>query len=241
MYEWIKTMRMLLLALMLIALIAMPPPAGAVPTGATITNVSNTTYTQAVTPEGVSATGGNITNVDFNDILSVTSKWQGYVGNVSGKIFLANAAGDSMYNWTVSAAAGQIYATQDSTMNITKWENLAARTGANIDADFVFNASDSDSGTNTFNQDPASINVSGRTINGGANTATLTYNLTDIGTWTTIALADSTSPAESNYVFAGVMINNGESYDGSQKDFQMIVPENEATNGEVYYFYVELT
>lgn len=229
-----------LLAVLMLAVVVMVLPAAAVPTGDESTTTAGTPSTYTPTAEGVAARGGNITDVTFTNALTATSKWQGYYGNVSGSIFLGTTSGDKMFSWAVSTAAGEVFATQDSSMDITEWEGLAARTGANIDTDFTFTAGDLDSGTNTFTVDPSAIVVAGRSIDGSANTAAKTYNATDIPTWTTIALAGS-SPAEANYVFAGVISNDGEAYDGTSKDFQMIVPENAATGTETYYFYVELT
>jgi len=172
--------------------------------------------------------------------LFVGRHWQGYDGNVSGAIFLGTASSDRMYQWSVSSMAGEVFVTQDSSVTLTEWEALQARAGADIDTDFSFTAGDSDSATNTFDTNPSAIIVAGQSIDGGANTAAMTYNASNTSTWTTIALAGS-SPAEANYVFVGVISNDGEAYDGTTKDFQMIVPENEATGTETYYFYVELT
>ncbi len=211
--------------------------AGAVPTGWDPTNASNATFSN--TSGSMTARGGNITNLDFPNVLSQTSKWQGYYGNVSGEIMLGTSSTDKMYNWTLNNVAGEVYATQASTMNFSAWEDLSTRTGANIDTDFGFNTSDTDNATITFKYTPPTFNVSGKQISGGANTAAKTYNGSENPIWWTIALARS-SPAESNYVFVGIINDNGQAYDGTTKDFQMIVPENQATGVDTYYFYVEL-
>ncbi|HEY9204395.1 MAG TPA: hypothetical protein VIO58_00610 [Candidatus Methanoperedens sp.] len=227
----------LIASLMLIAIFTVFM-AGAVPTGWTPTNVTNATFSN--TSGSMEARGGNITNVDFTNVLSQTSKWQGYYGNVTGEIMLGTTSTAKMYNWTVSTIAGEVFATQASTMNYTAWEDLGPRTGAQIDTDFNFLAADSDSGTNTFTRASPVINASGNMIPATANSAARTYNATGNITWWTIAMARS-SAAESNYVFAGVISNDGEAYDGTTKDFQMIVPENQETGVDTYYFYVELT
>ncbi|MCX9010614.1 MAG: hypothetical protein OIN66_05760 [Candidatus Methanoperedens sp.] len=227
-----------LLAIWMLLTFLIVLPAGAVPAGQTPTNNSNTTYNPSA--GSAPARGGNITNIDFINTLTQTSKWQAYYGNVTGKIILGNSSSGSMFNWTVSTLSGAVYATQQSVMNFTAWDNLAARTGANIDSDFSFTAGNSDSATNTFTGDPAALIVNGKSINGGSNTGTRTYNLARSPTWWTVALADSTAPSEGNYVFAGILSPAGEAFDGTQKDFQMIVPENEASGTETYYFYVEL-
>lgn len=213
-------------------------PAGAVPTGQTPTNNSNTTYNP--TAGSAAARGGNITKIDFINTLTQTSKWQAYYGNVTGKIILGNSSSGSMFNWTVSTLSGAVYATQQSVMNFTAWENLAARTGANIDSDFSFTAGNSDSGTNTFNNATSvpTVIVSGKSITASAGATT--YNNAGLGEWWTVAMADSSTASEGNYVFAGVIRPAKTAFDGTQKDFQMIVPENQVSGTETYYFYVEL-
>lgn len=206
------------------------------PTGQTPTVGTPATYDPAA--GSATAKGGNITNITFSNMLTSTNKWQGYYGNVSGSIILGTAAGDKMFEWPVSTMAGQVFASQDTDVNFTEWVALQNRTGAQIDTDFGFTAADSDSATKTFNDDPSAIVVAGRSIDGVANTSAKTYNAADAETWWTIALAGS-SPAEANYVFAGIISNDGNAYDGTTKDFQMIVPVNAAP--ETYYFYVELT
>lgn len=233
-----RTVAIMLAALMLVAVIAIAP-ASARPIGNTSDTTVGTAGTFTATPGSGAALGGNITDVSFVDVLTVTSKWQAYYGNVTGSIMLGSSVSDKMFSWSVGTMAGEVFATQDVSMTIAKWEALTARNATQIDTDFSFTAGDSDSAANSFDANPDAIVVAGRSIDGAANTAVQTYNGTETATWTTIALSpDST---EANYVFAGVIISDGEAYDDTTKDFQMIVPENEATGTETYYFYVELT
>ena len=57
----------------------------------------------------IDAIAGNITELTL-DALGVTTFWQGYYGNVTGSIVLANSNNDTMYDWSVSAASGEVYA-----------------------------------------------------------------------------------------------------------------------------------
>ncbi len=225
-----------LLAIWILLTFLVVLPAGAVPTGQTPTNASNTTYNPGA--GSAAARGGNITNLDFMNSLSQTSKWQGYYGNVSGLIILGNATTGSMYNWTIASRIGNVYATQANPMNFTAWEDLGAKSGANIDSDFGFPATDNDSATNTFNTgSPPAINVSGKMIT--ATNGAKTFDSTGAKAWWTIALARTSASAD-NYVFAGVINTQGDAFDGTKKDYQMIVPENAASGTVTYYFYVEL-
>ena len=227
----------ILLAVMaLMAVFAVVPVWAADPVNASATVNSNTSYAPSDSAGSSAATGGNITQIDLS-VSTSTSKWQGYYGNVSGGITLANSDNSKkMYAWT-NSIAGEVFATQDDNMNTSKWTGLTNRTGANIDTNFSLGSA-SDNATNTFVNESSSITVAGTPYGGIGNSSVMTYNSSNAPTWETIALANSTSPAEANYVFVGVINDDGEAYNGANADFQMIVP---VSGSPTYYFYVELT
>jgi hypothetical protein len=199
---------------------------------------ANTTYTGTVASD--TARGGNITTVDFSGITSQTSKWQGYLGTVSGSIVLASSGGDKMYEWTwLTGKGGEVFATRNNPMTYTDWTTLAARTGPQIDTDFGFDSTVSDNATILFNQTASAINVSGTTITGGASMAAKTFNNAGALTWVTNAYSIGGSTTMNDYVFAGMISNGGTAYDGNTVDYQMIVPVETVAN-PTYYFYVEL-
>jgi hypothetical protein len=165
---------------------------------------------------------------------ATTSIWQGYYGNLTGSIVLANAGGKIMYSWTLSTVTGQIYAAKNPTMTASNWTNLTVRNGSQIDSDFDLGTS-SDNATNTFTSN-VPITVAGVSLSGD-DTAAKTYDNVQAPVWNTVAMANTTAAAD-NYVFAGVINKNSTAFDSSTKDFQMIVPAKTSTP---YYFYLELT
>ena len=232
-----------LLALMtLMAVFAVVPAWAADPVNATTTTESNTSYSGASSAGSAVAKGGNITEVTVT-VASQTSKWQGYYGDVSGGVQLAGSGGTTiMYSWT-SDPVGEVYATQDSDVNATEWDALTNQSGAFIDANFTgFTASDADSATNTFVNTSSEIIVGSTTIDAGkVKSAVKTRASNGTATWETIALGPTTASSESDFVFAAIIrgSSSNDAYDGTTKDFQMIVPVQDTP--APYYFYVELT
>lgn len=66
------------------------------------------------------AEAGNITRMDIRAYM-VTQTWQGYVGNVSGTIMLADANDNVLYNWTLADPEGEIYAVRGTNVS---WRNV---------------------------------------------------------------------------------------------------------------------
>jgi len=66
------------------------------------------------------AEAGNVTELMIN-ATTITKTWQGYYGNVSGKIVLDDANNMSMYNWALASVDGEIYASNSSTVS---WSNV---------------------------------------------------------------------------------------------------------------------
>ena len=190
-----------------------------------------------------SATGGQITEVNFSDVTSSTLKWQGYFGNVtneSGENGLQlESSGNVMYSWNynLSNLAGNIFATLDNTMDITKWGQLGAATPDEIDTAYNFTGSNSDSANNTLSGSQG-LTVAGNSVTGPY---VQTYNATLIPTWNTVALSRLSGSNMTDFVFAGMIDSKQEAFDGTTKDFQMVVPVNASESPQTYYFYVELT
>ena len=227
-----------LVAMTLMSMLAVVPAwAAADPTNATASTVANETYSGASTAGSASAKGGNITEVNVG-VNSQTTKWQGFYGNVSGGISLKNSGAISMYDWS-GTVAGEVYATQDSAVNTSEWAALVNKTGADIDSVYFPSVSAVDNATNTFTEGSFTpFNVSGRTI--ATNASSSVKTLGGPG-WETIALGNTTTTTKTQFVFASIIRGDstGDAYDGTTKDFQMLVPVETGT--ETYYFYVELT
>ena len=63
---------------------------------------------------------------------STTQSWQGYFGNVTGTIQLADSADNVMYNWSLASPEGEIYA---STNNSITWNYVQC---LNFDSDGTY-------------------------------------------------------------------------------------------------------
>ena len=216
----------LLAVMALMALIAVVPAGAADPTNATASTVSNASYSDASVAQSAVAEGGNITEVTVGVSLQ-TNKWQGYYGTITSGFSLKNSGGTSMYDWSGTTVAGEVYATQDSDVTAAEWAALEGKTGANVDTAFIFTGTDADSAANTFNLEPAAnVTVGNNNVTAVNDSEVKTKNNAGTAIWETIALGPlSVAAGEySKMVFAGVIIDGGNAYDNSAKDFQMIVP-----------------
>ncbi len=83
-----------------------------VPYGATITEEKSETA-PADSPGSDEAIAGNVTELTIFGY-STTQSWQGYFGNVSGTIQLADANDNVMYNWSLASPEGEVYAANQS-------------------------------------------------------------------------------------------------------------------------------
>ena len=90
------------------------------PFGATVTNISSV-RAPADNATSDEAMAGNITELSVNTEFSITQSWQGYFGNVSGTIQLADNGDNVMYNWSLASPEGEIYA---STNNSVVWNYI---------------------------------------------------------------------------------------------------------------------
>ena len=149
------------------------------------------------------------------------------------------SGGNVMYSWNynLSNLNGNIFATVDNAVDITKWGQLGTATPGNIDTAYNFTGSDQDSADNTLSGSQG-LTVAGNPVSGPY---VQTYNATVIPTWNTVALSRLSGSNMTDFVFAGMIDSNQEAFDGTTKDFQMVVPVNASVSPQTYYFYVELT
>ena len=95
----LKRTMLLSIALVLVAVFTIGL-ISAEPNGAQVTKVSSGRGTTS-SAVATAAQAGNVSEITlYGD--SITQTWQGYYGNVSGVIKLADAGDNVMYNWTVS-------------------------------------------------------------------------------------------------------------------------------------------
>jgi hypothetical protein len=215
----------------------------ALPVGPTITfnSTTNATIRPAV---AITTAGGTFTTLLLNTT-GQTYRWKAYVGNISGKLALADATNKSIFDWTVTSVSGEVYATRSSTA--IDWSTVGCANSSIINnEDIVMNMSltSPDTINKTFNNTIHKTFYVGTTrISNSTCRAIATY-----------VNGTAQTPSE-NSVFQEILLKDGSSnliyttlvnastlgYNNQRYDFQMILAENEyqatPTN---YYLYVEL-
>lgn len=194
-----------------------------------------------------SAIAGNVTEMSVTGF-STTQTWQGYFGNVTGTIQLADASDNQMYNWTLASPEGEIYATTDTSV---AWANIAcfdlATNHAALESLFNILADDVDGINETFSTGNGhdmfyTNNVQFTT---GLCPSTSIYDSTGASVdnnFEEVMLTDQSSATE--VIFAAILDEEDVAgFDGALHDFEMLVLEDGhgtdvATT--TYYFYVEL-
>lgn len=200
-------------------------------------NISNAAGT-------VEAQAGNVTELNI-DATQITQAWQGYYGNITGRITLENSAGSVFYNWSdLGSVSGEVYASRDSAVDWSTIDcsNSSVNSDENDFLDRPSTAPDSVDNTYNLNSHP-SFDVGTTTIS--ANTCNSTNAYINTGQSATnfyqILLADSGR----DIVYTTLIDADQVGFTGSQFDFELLVGENgnatEASSTTTYYFYIELS
>lgn len=196
------------------------------------------------------ALAGNVTEIDIFGY-SPTQTWQGYFGNVSGTVQLADASDNVMYNWSLASPEGEVYATTITSVN---WTGIACFDLVNdhddLEAAFNILWDDVDgvneTFTDTFAHDLFYTNNVEFAID--ACPATSIYDSddterTDDNNFEEVLLTDDVD-SPTSVIFTAILDEEDVAgFDGHYHDFQMLVLEDGhgtdvATT--TYYFYVEL-
>ena len=193
-----------------------------------------------------SAIAGNVTEMSVTGF-STTQTWQGYFGNVTGTIQLADASDNQMYNWTLASPEGEIYATTD---NSVAWADITCFSMGNhsaLETEFNIISDDVDGINETFSTGNGhdmfyTNNVQFTT---GLCPSTSIYDSTGASVdnnFEEVLLTDASS--DTQIIFAAILDEEDVlGFDNAYHDFEMLVLEdghgtNVATT--TYYFYVEL-
>jgi hypothetical protein len=185
----------------------------------------------------------------------ITSRWQGYYGNITGVITLDDAVNNTLYQWDLASPEGEIYAVNSS--NTPVWgdvfcfnfsNNKSAGqpivqnfNGNDLENTLGMNPTDVDGVDETFNRTfTGSFKVGSKTIDSTSGCSVVALNVNDAYqevNFEEVLLTDNES-----IVYTALLEQDATGFSGAPLDFQLIVGENgdttEATN---YYFYVELT
>jgi hypothetical protein len=217
----------------------------AAPSGpGTVTTVSSSRF-GSVPGYNLSAIAGNVTELSINGT-TITQTWQGYFGNITGKIVLGNANNQTFYDWNLASPRGEIYATRTS--SVPSWANVRCANFTNVNSEDaalgVNQANDADSVNRTFlnTTDFTSFYVGSVLINNALGCyGTRMYNATGVKSSTTFAevlLHDNT-----NLIYTALLDQNALGFDNRNHDFEMLVGENGHSGDSTvtpYYFYLEL-
>ncbi|MBI4438374.1 hypothetical protein HY640_00410 [Candidatus Woesearchaeota archaeon] len=215
-----------------------------------ITIVSTETYNDNLSPKTVPASAGNVSMVTLTDT-KVTSRWQGYYGNLTGTVTLSDASNNTLYSWELQPS-GEVYASNHSTVD---WSSIkCVNFTSNLSDGWTFNITtlerfynagrnDVDGIDETFNTTYTNATgfTAGSVLINDQQKCPLTYTFVNNAYQTTefeeILLTDNSS-----VVFTTLLENGLLGFDGRKWDFQMLVAENgddpAPTN---YYFFVEVT
>ncbi len=205
---------------------------------------------------------GNVTELNITGE-TITRHWAGLFGEVTGKITLEDANGNIFYDWTVANPQGEIYAAR---VNSVDWTSIrCANSTERSNEDAVVSANpdnDEDAPSRTFltygtNDGYTTTNghvgpghptfwVGSVQIDQNTCYSAAMYNSSRLeGEFWEVMLSDG-----SNVVYAATLANsdsqdNGaDGFDGTNHDFEMIVPEN-GTGTDVatttYYLWIELS
>jgi len=235
------------------------------PFGATVTEVKSERAPQDNATAN-NATAGNVTELTVFGY-SNTQSWQGYFGNVTGTIQLADADDNVMYNWSEASPQGEIYASTNSTIqwqyiqcfNFTAtgtYEDDTSNAGdtslygtnlTQLEARFNINASDVDGVDETFNLWGAgthnNLYINNLQFSEGECRNTRVYSNASTGEDDKFEEILLYEPATKSVVFATILNEDVMGFDDRTHDFEMLVLEDgHGTDTQVttYYFWVEL-
>ncbi|MGV8169327.1 MAG: hypothetical protein ACP5N3_04695 [Candidatus Nanoarchaeia archaeon] len=192
-----------------------------------------------ITADQVDAQAGNVTELSINGS-AITTSWQGFYGNITGKLILADSSGNNFYDWNLSSPSGEVYASRS---NAVTWATINCSNATAVGTEETYlgqSGADPDSVTNTF-----SLTSHTSFLVGSANMtgcySTKAYNSAGTqgtGFWQ-VLLNDGT-----NTVYTTVLDETPEAgFNNQNWDFQLLVGENGKVGNEgatPYYFYVEL-
>jgi hypothetical protein len=207
--------------------------------GATVVNGTSQRALADDVADTTVAYAGNITGLVLNGN-SITSAWQGYFGNVTGVIQLADASDNIMYNWSLASPEGEVYA---STSGAVAWTGIAcfdlATNGAALETDYGIGADDVDGVDETFSlNNHAEFFTNNIQFTAGQCSNTKVYGAGGAAIFDEVLMTDGT-----NTIFTSILDDNTAGFDAATHDFEMLVLEdghgtNTATT--TYSFYVEL-
>lgn len=191
-------------------------------------------------PVSIDAQAGNVTAVNIHGE-TLTDVWQGFYGNITGSITLENAGGAVFYNWSLAQPTGEIYTARISSPT---WSNVVCANLTHIQSEesmLSINDNKADGINETFTWTTHDAFTIGSTsfVADYCNYTTNGFNGTGAQnvSWDEIMLWENGSSAP---VFATIIGQNFNAFDGNLADFETLVPTNTTLALTTYYFFVEL-
>jgi len=181
----------------------------------------------------VNISGGRIATLNVNATIQ-NPRWKAFIGNVTGKFTLMDSSGSAVFDWTIAAITGRIYAT--SNYSAISWSSINCSNITNLELENVrFNHTRSDDNiTKTFNSTYNS--TSNKTVSGSHNAFYVGNRYMPATTCPTLNTYENSAAQDvdfeevslydgNNMVYATLLEDNEAGYNGAKYDFQMIVPE----------------
>jgi hypothetical protein len=195
------------------------------------------------TAANITTAGGSFTTLLLN-ATTQTPRWKAYVGDVTGSFRLDDATNYTIYDWTVTNVAGEVYASRNNTIT---WSSIRCAVNSTLIAEQVglnITTTKEDSINRTFNNTiHRGFYVGTTLIANDTCRAIATYvnstrqQAADNATFQEILLDDTKS-----LVYSTILESDIVGYNTSRFDFQMIVAESEYNvNPSPYYFWAELS
>ncbi len=207
--------------------------AAAAPAGASVVNGTASSLPES-TASSLNISGGQVQEVNVSGY-TITNKWAGFFGQVSGDIRLGDSAGNIFYQWTVNDPTGAVvYAVTNGTVSDWSDTNIAPLYGSDTILP-SFLTSGADSFNNTFTSQETFTSNS-LTIN-NVNYTTTWESGTQGSNFKTYALKAST---EGLMVWAAKAVSDTTGFNGNAVDYQVLVGLTSQTQQVPVYFYLEL-
>jgi len=211
---------------------------------------TGTSITYNVTDSGASASpsnrtddGGTITTLVLNAVQQ-NNNWKAYLGNITGALTLDDSAGNTIFDWTLSAAGitGEIYVSRASSIT---WSSINCTTIATVGTEETalgMAGGNIDSIRSTFNESiHPEIVTAGRTMPANTCNATSTFVSDAREDQSSAMYPEVLMHDGSNLVYATPLNQDQTAFDGSSADFQLIVADDVTAASTTYYFYAEIS
>lgn len=208
-------------------------------------------YSLGATGSVQQAWAGNVTGFKMN-ATSITQRWQGFYGNITGDIVLGDGSNNLFYEWGNANPTGEILAANHtgpdwSSIYCVNWSSSPSDRRYNEQTlnSFIGYTTDSeranqDAINGTFNQTFLSSVTIGSVTFTSSNNCSMATPFDNNGyspDYQELILSDNES-----VIFAGILEDGVTGFNGAEADFQLMVGDDGDDSVTTdYYFFVELS